>query len=284
MQYLFRWDEIPGEGTERFINFLIQDFGIDWAKNAKIEKIDGGNAIIITTDTKYLSLRLDDEKTKATLSIDFIRKGDFIVKTENGSLNVYKMQRDMQYLYSLKNYLIAITGIFIISMIIGLIVSASNPALSENYLGIFKNSFSWIKTLNPIVIMFVIFLNNAFKSLLALVLGVGLGIIPVLFVAGNGIVLSILADTVSKQQGTLFVIAALLPHGIIEVPMILISAGIGLRLGDVMYLSMKGIKVDIKEELNEGLGFYLRKIVPLLFIAAMVETFVTPVIASMFMH
>ena len=118
--------------------------------------------------------------------------------------------------------------------------------------------------------------------MLALVLGVGLGIIPILFVAGNGIILSMLADTISRQQGTLFVIAALLPHGIIEVPMVLISAGIGLRLGHTMYPSLIGMKTDIKTELREGIGFYMRVIVPLLFVAAMIETFVTPLIASLF--
>lgn len=193
------------------------------------------------------------------------------------------MQKDLEYLYFLRKYILAVTGIFIISLITGLLVSAKNPGLSENYLEMLKNSFGWIKTLNLPLIMLLIFLNNAFKSLLALVLGVGFGVIPLLFVAGNGIILGILADTVSKQQGTLFVIAALLPHGIIEVPMILISSGIGLRLGHEMYLSFSGARTDIKQELKQGIRFYIRRIVPLLFIAAIVETTVTPLIASQFM-
>lgn len=187
--------------------------------------------------------------------------------------------KDLEYIYSLKKYLLIITDIFILSLIMGLLVSIKNPGLSENYLVMFKESFGWIKTLNPLVIMLLIFLNNALKSLLALVLGLGLGIIPVLFVAGNGIILGMLADTISRQQGTLFVMAAILPHGIIEVPAILISAGIGLRLGYVMYLSLKGMKAEMKPELRQGVRFYMRVILPLLFIAAMVETFVTPLIA-----
>jgi stage II sporulation protein M len=187
--------------------------------------------------------------------------------------------KDLEYIYFLRKYLLIITDIFILSLIIGLLVSIKNPGLSENYLEMFKESFGWIKTLNPLVIMLLIFLNNALKSLLALVLGLGLGIIPVLFVAGNGIILSMLADTISRQQGTLFVMAAILPHGIIEVPAILISAGIGLRLGYVMYLSLKGTRTEIKQELRQGVRFYMRVILPLLFIAAMVETFVTPLIA-----
>lgn len=184
-------------------------------------------------------------------------------------------------MYSLRKYLLIIVDIFIISLIIGLVISVKNPQVSENYLEMFKESFGWIKTLDPLAIMLLIFLNNALKSMLALVLGVGLGIIPILFVASNGIILGMLADTISRQQGTLFVVAALLPHGIIEVPMVLISAGIGLRLGHKMYPALIGMRTDIKMELREGMGFYMRVIVPLLFAAAAIETFATPLIASL---
>lgn len=189
--------------------------------------------------------------------------------------------QNIEYLYSIKKYLLIIVNIFILSLIIGLLLSVKNPELSENYLEMFKHSFGWIKELNPVLIMFVIFLNNALKSLLALILGVGAGIIPFLFIVGNGIILSMLADVISRQHGTIFVIAALLPHGIIEVPMVLISAGIGLRLGHVMYISLRGAKTEIKFELKQGLRFYLRIIMPLLFIASAIETFVTPLLASL---
>ena len=192
-------------------------------------------------------------------------------------------QKEIEYIYSLKKYILTMLIVFIFSMIIGLVVSAKNPGLSETYLGNFEDSFSWIKTLNPLLIMFIIFLNNAIKSLFALVLGIGFGIVPILFVAGNGVILSILADVVAKQYSVLFVVAATLPHGIIEVPMVLISSGIGLRLGHVMYLSLKGVQNDVRSELKSGIRFFMRVIVPLLFVASIVETFVTPLIAFQFM-
>lgn len=190
--------------------------------------------------------------------------------------------KDIEYIYSLRKYLITVAAIFILSLMTGLLVSIKNPELSENYLEMFKQSFGWIKTLPPLAVMLLIFLNNAFKSLLALVLGLGLGIIPFLFVAGNGIIIGMLGDTISRQHGTAFVVASLLPHGIIEIPMILISAGIGFRLGYVIYLSLKGLRIDIKTELRQGFRFYMRVILPLLFIAAVIETFVTPLIAMQF--
>ncbi len=188
------------------------------------------------------------------------------------------MQKNIEYLKSSWKYISVISAIFIISVITGLLIPLKDLGLPENYLEMFKNSFGWIKTLSPVSIMLVIFLNNAVKSLFAIVLGAGFGIIPIIFVGGNGIILGLIANEVSKQQGIIFVLAALAPHGIIEVPMILISAGLGLRLGFFMYLSLRGEKKDMRAELAGSLRLYMRLIMPLLFVSAMIETFVTPVI------
>jgi stage II sporulation protein M len=188
------------------------------------------------------------------------------------------MQKNIEYLKSSWKYIFIVSTIFIISVIMGLLISLKDLGLPENYLEMFKNSFGWIKTLSPISIMLVIFLNNAVKSLFAIVLGAGFGIIPIIFVGGNGIILGLIANEVSKQQGIIFVLAALVPHGIIEIPMILISAGLGLRLGYFMYLSLRGEKKDMRSELTGSLRLYMRLIMPLLFVSAMIETFVTPVI------
>ena len=189
------------------------------------------------------------------------------------------MKKDLEYLKSSRQYILIMTGIFIISVIAGLVVSLKDLGLSENYLNMLKESFGWIKDLSPIGIMLVIFLNNALKSLLAIVLGAGFGIIPVIFVGGNGLLLGLVANQVSSEKGALFVLAATLPHGIIEIPMILISSGLGLRLGHLMYSSIMGKKTDMRSELMQCLWIYIRIVVPLLFVSAVIETFVTPLVA-----
>jgi stage II sporulation protein M len=194
------------------------------------------------------------------------------------------MQKDIEYLRSSWKYILIVAGVFIISFMAGLLVSLQHLGLSENYLEMLKNSFGWINTLNPIAIMLVIFFNNALKSLLAIVLGAGFGIIPVLFVGGNGLLLGLLVNLVLKQEGFLFVLAAILPHGIIEIPMILISSGLGIRLGFLMYISLRGEKTDMRFELIESLRLYVRIIMPLLFVSAMIETFVTPLIVLQVLH
>jgi len=188
------------------------------------------------------------------------------------------MKKELEYLTLSRKYIFIMTGIFIISVIVGLVASLKDLGLSQNYLDMLKESFGWIKDLPPVGIMLVIFLNNAIKSLLAILLGAGFGIIPVLFVAGNGVLLGLVASQVSSEKGTLFVLAAILPHGIVEIPMVLVSSGLGLRLGYLMYSYITGKKTDLRFELMQSLRIYIRIVVPLLFLSAVVETFVTPLV------
>ena len=87
--YLFNWENVPGKDDGKLILFLEQKYGTDWIRSAKIEKI-GNDEIKIFTEKNVLSLKLNTENTKVTLSINKIKTDEFIVKTENSKLNIYK--------------------------------------------------------------------------------------------------------------------------------------------------------------------------------------------------
>ncbi|MDO8725050.1 MAG: hypothetical protein Q7J35_03160 [Candidatus Methanoperedens sp.] len=86
---LFNWNEIPGNDSGILIDFLEQNYSVDSAKTAKIEKIDNGNTIRIYVEKNILSLSLNNEKTKVNLKIDNSLTDEFIAKMENGKLNIY---------------------------------------------------------------------------------------------------------------------------------------------------------------------------------------------------
>ncbi len=98
VEYLFSWDDVPGNDSGRLIDFLRQSFDIDWVKTAKIEKIDGGKTIRVSTGKNSLSLRLNDEKNEVHLTIDDGRTNEFIAmingQIKNGKLNVYFIEDD----------------------------------------------------------------------------------------------------------------------------------------------------------------------------------------------
>ncbi len=89
IMYLFSWDNIPGDHNGRLIEFLTQKFGIDWVKTAKIEKVDDGRTIRLTGENNFLSLKLNNEKTKVNLEINDSRTYEFIAKIALGELHIY---------------------------------------------------------------------------------------------------------------------------------------------------------------------------------------------------
>lgn len=91
-QYLFGWENIPGNDNEKLIEFLMQDFSIEWIKTAKINKTDDDKTIMVTNDKNYLSITLNNKKTDVNVEIDDGKTDKFIVKTENGKLNIYKYE------------------------------------------------------------------------------------------------------------------------------------------------------------------------------------------------
>jgi MinD-like ATPase involved in chromosome partitioning or flagellar assembly len=97
-KYIFCWDELPGRDEEILIEFLTENAGMEWARTAKIEKIDNGKTIKIYTDKNSLSLVLDDKEIEVIQDIDGIITDKFTAKKENGKLNIYK-EKDMRGLF-----------------------------------------------------------------------------------------------------------------------------------------------------------------------------------------
>ena len=95
-QNIFKWDRIPENDNLRLIEFLKQSLNIDWVDSAKIEKIDNGKTIRVYTNTNFLSLKLNDEKTRVNLKIDDGRTYEFMAKTENDTLNIYMFQKGIR--------------------------------------------------------------------------------------------------------------------------------------------------------------------------------------------
>lgn len=91
----FIWDRILTDSNEKqkLIEFLTQNFGLDWAKNADITKSADGKTISgsakNTTTENGFSLKLNDKKTEATLVIEEMRSVNFGWKEKWGSDNEY---------------------------------------------------------------------------------------------------------------------------------------------------------------------------------------------------
>jgi len=95
-RFLFNWnkifeiDSLELRKYSEFWKFLMDYVDGDW-KEAPISKTDGDN-FIVSKDKKLIEFTLNEKKDKVTLKVDDKRIHDFIVKKENGKLNVYKKE------------------------------------------------------------------------------------------------------------------------------------------------------------------------------------------------
>lgn len=198
-----------------------------------------------------------------------------------GMMKMYDVgnkEQALQYLKDLRKEIVIVALLFVLSAAIGYVVAIMHPEVVMQSLEELEGLVDLLKNLSPLEIMFLIFLNNSIKSLFVLVLGVFFGVVPLLFIAYNGYFLGIFSHKILMEQSLLYLAGGLLPHGIIEIPMVVISAAVGIRLGLKVIAAFKGESVSLKEEMITGIKFFFYWIMPLLFIAAVVETFITSAI------
>ncbi len=87
MAYLFSWNKVPGNDSERLLSYLRVDHDLDWVEGAEILKSADGKTIYVIKDENLSRIMMKGEK--ATLKIPGGGTFDLKVKKENGNLNVY---------------------------------------------------------------------------------------------------------------------------------------------------------------------------------------------------
>jgi stage II sporulation protein M len=186
---------------------------------------------------------------------------------------------DLAYLKSIGVFIGLSVFIFGLTTVMGYYAAAVDPELASNWTKELE-MLKWILDQPPILIMIIIFLKNLLASAMAMMLGLGLGLIPLMVVTSNGFLLGIVGYAAVQKAGFLFLAAGILPHGIIELPVVLVSIAIGFRLGYLLALTLAKEKVDISGETRMAIHFLWRWVAPLLFLAAAIETFITPIAIS----
>lgn len=123
--------------------------------------------------------------------------------------------------------------------------------------------------LNSLELFAAIVYNNVLASFIFIVSGFLLGIPPMIFIVINGLLIGYVVS--NTPQGIGFVLATILPHGIIEIPVINLSAAMGVGLGyKIIHRFMR--RKGLQEYITETLKVFIKRIVPLLVLAAGIET------------
>ena len=157
--------------------------------------------------------------------------------------------------------------------------------LGENMSGValqdLLGTFPDISNMSLIELFGFVAANNTIKSLLFMLGGLLGGVLPLFFVVFNGFFIGWVAYSLGSSVGLGYVVAGLMPHGVFEIPAILLAMSMGVSLGYAALNSLKG-SGSLWGEARTALGFFLTRVFPLLVLAAVIEVTVTPLIMTIF--
>ncbi|GBG09329.1 membrane protein [Paenibacillus agaridevorans] len=162
-----------------------------------------------------------------------------------------------------------------IMFIAGIFIGGSNPAFRSFLDAQLTGLQQLVETVDQaenrtFAMITVIFLNNAIKSIFIIFLGAFLGVIPILFLIINGMVIGYLLDRVAETPDAMpvfeLIVKGLLPHGIIEIPAIIIACAYGMRFG-ILIVRALGSLLFARDKLSDSgdrLVSFMVRVVPVI--------------------
>ncbi len=177
----------------------------------------------------------------------------------------------------IRKYVFLAGYIFIFFVLAGYSASTKDPSIPERMVADIIPLIDFVKSLNDWQTLLFIFLNNSIKVFISIVSGIAFGILPALFLVANGWIFGIIA----YSYGPITFVGTL-PHGIFELMGAFLGGGMGLYLGHIALLGKK-CKVDLGNEITRSCKFFFLIVLPLLLLAAVIETFLTPLVLNYFL-
>jgi stage II sporulation protein M len=189
----------------------------------------------------------------------------------------------------MKHYFLAAVLVFVSSMVIGW----NHPLQYTHFL---DRQLKGMEQLADLIkgqqdhqqawMFLIIFLNNALKAALFVYFGVFFGVIPLFILVTNGMLIGYVSSLESQKEGIVFVLKAILPHGVIEIPALIIACAYGLKFGGISFKTMLGIwSPALRIRMRNEFRGLMKLSVPLIVLvvvmmltAAVIESTVTPLL------
>ncbi len=134
---------------------------------------------------------------------------------------------------------------------------------------------------NPASIALTILIKNTVVATITILSGV-LVVPPILILVNNGFFIGYTVHwaMVNKGSDPLFLASLLLPHGVLEIPVLILATYSGLRVAGSVIDKLRHREASISARLAAELG-KLKVIIPLLVVSALVEALVTPLVGML---
>ena len=142
----------------------------------------------------------------------------------------------IEYVYSIKKFIAFAGLIFLIGIICGYVLFQYFPAETKIFYDkLAENAHKAIDVNSPISLFFYILFNNLLLSIFVLASGIIFGVLPFFELFFQGAILGIAIYVVKENVIWTKFLVRILPHGIIEIPIIIITGAIGLKIGALVF-------------------------------------------------
>jgi stage II sporulation protein M len=182
----------------------------------------------------------------------------------------------------MNKYFIAAVAVFVAGFVLGV-------DGSDRYSGFIQHQLKGLEQIAGLIqgkdhpqlwLFLLIFWNNFSKSLLFIYFGLIFGLLPISVLVVNGMILGYIGHAQAQHQSWWYVAKGILPHGIIEIPAVIVACAYGIRLGFIVLKSVAspfipGWGARVRAELLHTLKMTLPLVALLacaLWIAAVIES------------
>lgn len=193
------------------------------------------------------------------------------------------------YKEKIRPHLLSIIIVLIIFTVVGYLFARGN---SEKIAEFIKEMFTDKNIIDEMgrIDGFKLFLNNLRVAIMSVLLGfIPFLALPYLIMAVNGAVIGGVFGAGATLSGGLpiwkIIVFGILPHGIFELPALFLAAAIGIRLSRMVgqAIMKKEGREPVRPFIKDALKFFTLVILPMLVIAAIIETTITPLLLNLAM-
>jgi stage II sporulation protein M len=177
-----------------------------------------------------------------------------------------------------KKWVIISSVIFIIGLLIGLLTPGWDVFGNVDSLEELAETLGSLSTSD---IFIVILIKNIFVLLLCFIFSPVFCLLPILSLFTNGWIISVVGSFFAQEESVTYYLVGILPHGIFEIPALILGQAAALSLGAMTIASV------ISKEKRGRLFFNLRNNLKYLLIAllllvpaAIIETYITPLLLN----
>lgn len=167
--------------------------------------------------------------------------------------------------------------VFVLAIVFGFWRATGNLQNAATTIQNSLSGFRYLRSLPQWELFLYIFINNSGIALAMIIFGFFFGLVPLYFLYSNGLIIGYVVALVSINVSPLAAAAGLVPHGIFEITGIVTAAGYGIWLGVVFAQSIRG-KAKFGDAFRLAIRRYFSFVLPILLVAAFIETFITPLI------